>query len=47
MTQTDNIQTILKDSNYHLTLFSEGEMESLRNKVFLKTIRGNETPCVK
>ena len=47
MTQTDNIQTILKDSNYHLALFSEDEIESLRNKVFPKTIRGKEAPFVK
>ncbi len=45
MTQSDIIQTILKDSNYHLSLF-EGEIESLRDKVFFKTIRGKETPCV-
>ena len=36
MTQTDIVQTILKDSNYHLALFSEDEIESLREKVFLK-----------
>ena len=42
MTQTDIVQTILKNSNYHLALFSEDEIESLRNKVFLKTIRGKE-----
>ena len=47
MTQTDIVQTILKDSNYHLLLFSEGEIESLRNKVFLKAIRGKETAFVK
>ena len=47
MTQTDIVQTILKDSDYHLSLFSEGEIESLRNKVFLKTIRGKEAPFVK
>ena len=47
MTEADIIKTILKDSNYHLALFSEGEIESLRNKVFLKTIRGKEAPFVK
>ena len=46
MTQSDIIQTILKDSNYHLSLF-EGEIESLRDNVFFKTIRSKETPCVK
>jgi|GEM_PF-6773943 len=28
MTQSDVIQTILKDSNYHLALFSAGEIEA-------------------
>ena len=47
MTQADIIQTILKDSDYHLSLFKEDEIESLRNKVFPKTIRGKEAPFVK
>ncbi len=47
MTQMNMIQTVLKDSNYNLALFSEGEMESLCIKVFLKTIRSKETPRVK
>ncbi len=46
MTQADNIQTILKDSNYHLSLFSEDEIEFLHDKVFFKNIRDKETPCV-
>ena len=36
MTQADNIQTILKDSDYHLSLFKEDEIESLRDNVFSK-----------
>ncbi|MFQ5687902.1 MAG: restriction endonuclease subunit R, partial [Candidatus Scalindua sp.] len=46
MTQPDLIQTILKDSNYHLALFTEDEIEALRSKVFTKTTRGKETPFV-
>ena len=47
MTQPDIIQTILKDSNYDLALFSTDEIESLRKEVFTKTTRGKETPYVK
>ncbi len=46
MTQSDIIQTILRDSNYHLTLFSTDEIEALLKKVFTKTIRGKETPYI-
>jgi len=34
---TDIIQTILKDSNYHLALFAKDEIEALRGKIFTKT----------
>ncbi len=47
MTQPDIIQTILKDSNYDLALFSADEIESLRQQVFTKTTRGKETPFIK
>ena len=47
MTQPDIIQTILKDSNYHLALFSSNEIEALRESVFTKTTRGKETPYIK
>jgi len=47
MKQLDIIQTILKDSNYHLALFSADEIESLRKEVFNKTTRGKETPFIK
>ena len=46
MTQPDIIQTILKDSNYDLSLF-KAEIKSLRQQVFTKTTRGKETPYVK
>ena len=39
MTQPDIIQTILKDSNYHLDLFNNSEIQDLRQNV-----EGNEKP---
>ena len=47
--QSDIIQEILKDSDYHLYLFRKQEQEiaTLREKVFVKTIRGREVPHVK
>ena len=47
MKQMDIIQMILKDSNYHLTLFTEDEINKLRKDVFTKTVRGKETPFIK
>ena len=47
MTQPDIIQTILKDSNYHLALFSTDEIDALRKQVFTKEHRGKETAFVK
>lgn len=44
---TDSIQTILKDSNYHLSLFSNNEINALREHSFVKSVRGKETPYVK
>ena len=41
MTQHDILQTILKDSNYHLDLFNESEIQDLRQKV-----EGNEKPII-
>ncbi len=45
--QSDIIQAILKDSNYHLALFSEDEIDNLRAEIFFKMTRGKETPHVK
>ncbi|MFA4956757.1 MAG: N-6 DNA methylase [Candidatus Methanoperedens sp.] len=47
MTQEDVIQTILKDSNYHLSIFTIEEIDSLRGKIFFKTVRGKESAFVK
>ena len=46
MTQTDIIQSILKESNYNLLLFSAEEIEALRENVFTKETRGKETAFV-
>ena len=46
MTQPDIIQTIFKDSHYHLALFSDNEIQALKEQVFTKTIRGKETQFV-
>ena len=39
---TDLIEKTLKDSRYHLALFSADEIESLRQAIFTKTTRGKE-----
>jgi hypothetical protein len=36
MTKEDIIQTTLKDSNYHLSLFSEEELRTLRQRIAVK-----------
>ncbi len=46
MTQPDIIQTILRDSNYHLDLFDESEIQALQKKIRFQTIRDRETPFV-
>ena len=46
MTEPDIIQTILKDSNYHLVLFTDDEIQELREKIFFKNVRGKETPHI-
>ena len=35
----DIIQKILKDSNYHLSLFSDEEINSFRDNIFTKTVK--------
>jgi type I restriction enzyme M protein len=46
MIKIDILQSILKDSNYNLSLFSAEEIEALREKVFTKEARGKETPFI-
>ena len=43
MTQSDIIQTILKDSNYDIALFDESEIQALRAEIHTQTLRGKET----
>jgi len=40
---TDVIRDILKDSNYHLDLFSLNEVQALRERTFVKEVRGKQT----
>jgi len=42
----DIIQTILRDTHYHLSLFSDKEINVLRSKTFTKQVRGKETAFV-
>jgi len=46
MSETHILQTILKDSNFDLLLFSGQEIEALEHKVFTKKARGKETAFV-
>ena len=46
MLQTDIIQTLLKDSRYHLELFTEAELAALRAKIQTQTVKGKEVPFV-
>ena len=46
MRQMDIIQTILKDSNYHLALFTGEEIESIRQKICIKKVKGKKTPFI-
>ena len=46
-TEQDILQTILKDSNYHLSLFGQDEIDRLRAAVFIKQARGKDAPYVK
>ena len=47
MTQPDIIQTILKDSDYHLDLFTSTEVQALREKITTQTARGKETQFIR
>ena len=43
----DTIQSLFKDSDYRLNLFSGNEVEALLDKAFTKTVRGEEVLYVK
>lgn len=42
MAQPDIIQTILRDSNYHLDLFDPSEIQTLREENLTQTSKGNQ-----
>ena len=47
MVANDILQTILKDSNYNLLLFSAEEIETLRAGIFTKTAKNKEIAFIK
>ena len=47
MTTPDIIQEILKDGNYHLSLFKKSEIDALRNNISTKTAKGKKIPTIK
>ena len=47
MKQSDIIQTILKDSNYDISLFDESEIQALRAEIIIQTVRSKETPFIR
>ncbi len=47
MKQSDIFQTLFKNSNYDLSLFSAKEIQALREKVFTKTIKDKETAFIR
>ena len=46
MTQEDILQTVLQDTNYHLSLFGQDEIDRLNDAVFMKKSRGKDAPHV-
>lgn len=47
MTSGDIIKTILMDSEYHLSLFTDSEIDTLRDRIVIRESRGKETPFVR
>ena len=47
MTQSDIFQTLFKNSNYDLSLFSAKEIQALLDKVFTKTVKDKETAFIR
>ena len=47
MTQPDIIQTILKDSDYRLDLFTDIEVQALREEILIQTVKGKETAFIR
>ena len=46
-TKQDILQAILQDTNYHLSLFGQDEIDRLNDAVFMKKSRGKDAPYVK
>jgi len=46
MNRDDVLESILSDSNYHLSLFSDDEIECLRESVVCKERRGKTAPVI-
>ncbi len=47
MSQHDIIKIILKDSNYHLDLFTDAEVQALREEILIQPVKGKETPFIR
>ena len=46
MITKDIIRDILRDSDYHLDLFTETEVRALRKRIYTETVKGKETYCI-
>ena len=42
-----NLTDILKDSNYRLTRFTNEQITEFKKAIFIKEVRGKETPFIK
>ncbi len=47
MPHPDIIQTVLKDTNYHLDLFTETEVQALQAEILTQTLRGKAVPFIR
>ena len=46
MIAKDIIRDILRDSDYHLDLFTETEIRALHKRIWTETVKGKETHCI-
>ena len=46
MIAKDIIRDILRDSDYHLDLFTEAEVRALEKRTWVETVKGKETHCI-
>ena len=46
MIAKDIIRDILRDSDYHLDLFTEAEVRALEKRTWVETVKGKETHCM-